>query len=419
MALIRWLGRNLSTMLLSFILAVIVWGSAVTSADPNEERSYQIPIEIVGQDADVEILSPPLSSFSLTLYAPRSILEKLDEDLDTLLQAWVDLSGLEPGTHTLTVVYVIDENIRPMRLEEVSPKSVEISLERLISQTFPIQTQIQGQPALGYQQGLTTWSDQEVTASGHISKVQKVVSVEATLDIDGATENIEKTITLIARDATGNLVPGVKLSPDRITVSQAITLRGGYRNMVVKVVTSGQVAEGYRQTNITVSPPNIMVFSADPAMIDQLPGYIETEVLDLTGTIDDIETILALNLPDSVSVIGDPNVLVQVGVAAIEGSIKVIRQVEVIGIFPDLEATVSPSSVEVIIYGPIPTLQKLTEVDVRVVVDLTGLDEGVYPLQPDVIILPDQVRLQVISPEIVEVGITPAKPGVPTPTQAP
>ena len=258
-----------------------------------------------------------------------------------------------------------------------------------------------------------------MTASGHISKVQKVVSVEATLDIDGATENIEKTITLIARDATGNLVPGVKLSPDRITVSQAITLRGGYRNMVVKVVTSGQVAEGYRQTNITVSPPNIMVFSADPAMIDQLPGYIETEVLDLTGTIDDIETILALNLPDSVSVIGDPNVLVQVGVAAIEGSIKVTRQVEVIGIFPDLDATVSPSSVEVIIYGPIPTLQKLTEVDVRVVVDLTGLDEGVYPLQPDVIILPDQVRLQVISPEIVEVGITPAKPGVPTPTQAP
>ena len=189
--------------------------------------------------------------------------------------------------------------------------------------------------------------------------------------------------------------------------------------MVVKVVTSGQVAEGYRQTNITVSPPNVMVFSADPAMINKLPGYIETQVLDLTGTIDDIETVLALNLPEGVSVIGDPNVLVQVGIAAIEGSINITRQVEVIGIIPDLAATVSPDSVEVIIYGPIPTLQKLTNVDVRVVVDLTGLEAGLHSLQPDVIILPDQIRLQVISPETLEVEIVGVELENPIPTSTP
>jgi archaellum component FlaG (FlaF/FlaG flagellin family) len=156
-------------------------------------------------------------------------------------------------------------------------------------------------------------------------------------------------------------------------------------------------------------------------MINQLPGYIETNVLDLTGTVDDIETVLALNLPEGISVIGDPNVLVQVGVAAIEGSINITRRVEVIGIFPDLAASVAPDSVEVIIYGPIPTLQTLTEVDVRVVVDLTGLEEGTYPLQPEVIILPDQIRLQVISPETLEVEITKAAQASPdiTPTPAP
>lgn len=415
MGLIRWLGRNLSTMLLSFVLAIIVWGSAVTSADPNQERSYLIPIQIVGLDADVEILSDTLEPLSLTLFGPNSILDQIDKDPDSL-QAWVDLSGLKQGTHTLPVQYVMPADIRPLRLLETEPSTVEITLERLISQVLPIQTEVKGQPALGYQQEAVSWSDLEVTVSGHLSKVQQVVSINASLNIEGANEDIEKTISLIPRDANGNLVSGVSLTPDRITVKQTITLRGGYRNMVVKVVTSGQVAEGYRQTNITVSPPNVMVFSTDPAMINQLPGYIETNILDLTGAVDDIETVLALNLPEGVSVIGDPNVLVQVGVAAIEGSINITRRVEIIGIFPDLSAKVYPDNVEVIIYGPIPTLQTLTDVDVRVVVDLTGLGEGVYPLQPDVIILPDQIRLQVISPEILEVEITSAESLNPTPT---
>ena len=418
MKAIRWFGRNLGTLLLSFILAIIVWGSAVTFADPNDERTYQIPIDILGKDADVEILSDELEQLSLTLLGPTSILDQIDETPD-LLQAWVDLSGLKQGTHTLSVQYVMPADIRPLRMVEVTPLSVEVSLERLVSEVLPIQTAVKGEPALGYQKGDTTWSDLEVSVYGYLSRVQEVESVEVTLDIDGANEDIERTMTLIPRDSEGNLVPGITLTPNQITVTQTITLRGGYRNMVVKVVTSGQVAEGYRQTNITVSPPNILVFSADPVMIDNLPGYIETNVLDLTGTIDDVETILPLNLPDGVSVIGDPNVLVQVGVAAIEGSQNITRQVEVIGILPDLTATVSPDSVEVIVYGPIPTLQELTNVDVRVVVDLTGLEEGLYSIQPDVIILPDQIRLQVISPETLEVEITRVEPGSETATPTP
>ena len=35
---LRWLAKNLATLLLAFILALIVWVSAVTSADPNEQH---------------------------------------------------------------------------------------------------------------------------------------------------------------------------------------------------------------------------------------------------------------------------------------------------------------------------------------------------------------------------------------------
>jgi YbbR domain-containing protein len=418
MRLLRWLGLNIGTLLLSFVLAVIVWGSAVTSADPNEERTYAIPIEVVGQETNIEILSDIPEQLLMTFYAPRSILDNLNEEAGEL-RAWFDLSGLQRGSHTLNLQYLTPTDMRPLRLVGVSPKTVNVTLEELATITLPIQTEVLGTPGLGYQQGSTTWSDNEVKISGRLPDVQQVAGVDATLDIAGANEDIQTMVPLFPYDAEGNQVTGVTLTPNRISVSQKITLRGGYRNMVVKVVTTGQVAEGYRQTNITVSPPNVMVFSTDPTMIEGLPGYIETEELDLTGIVDDIETVLALNLPEGVSVVGDPNVLIQVGVAAIEGSINISRLVEVIGITPGLTATVAPDSVEVIVFGPIPTLQTLTDVDVRVVVDLTALEEGVYQLQPEVIILPDRISLQAISPESLEIEISVAELGTPTPTPVP
>ena len=353
----------------------------------------------------------------LTLFAPSSNLDKISKQDDSL-SAWIDLSGLGEGIHTVPVQYQIPSDIRPIREVSATPNQAEIIIEELITATLPINTEIIGEPALGYQAETPQWSAEETTISGRSSLVGQVAYVEAVLDISGATETIEKTNVLVPRDSEGKFVQGVGLDPDRVSVIQPITLKGGYRNMVVKVVTIGQVADGHRQTHITVTPPNIMLFSADPALLDQLPGYVETETLDITDATDDIETVLTLNLLEGLSVIGDDHVLVMVGVAAIEGSVKISRDVEIIGLLPGLEAQVAPAQVDIIIAGPIPDLENMTPVDARVVIDLTGLEPGTYQLQPIVEILPESIYLQSISPETVEVIIQelPTPTVVPTPT---
>jgi YbbR domain-containing protein len=414
MRAIRWLGRNLSAFILAFILAIAVWISAVTAADPNQERTYNVLIEMLGQEANTEIIGTLPERMQLTLYAPRSNLDLLSKDNNTL-QAWIDLTGLQEGTYLVPVQYKIPANIRPVRFGSQTPKEIEIKIEAIITATIPILTEIRGTPSLGYQAETPQWDQTQTTISGRSSLVNQVAYTEAILDISGATESIAQTFVLIPRDADGKAIAGLQLNPEHVTVTQPITLMGGYRNMVVKVMTMGQVADGYRQTNITVTPPNVMVFSTDPALLDQLPGYVETEILDLTGATDDIETVLALNLSEGISVIGDNRVLVLVGVAAIEGSITLSLEVDVIGLLPGLYAQVAPTLVDVIVAGPIPDLENITPVDVRVVLDVTGLEIGTYQLQPTVDILPDHIYLQSISPESVEVTIQ----ELPTPTITP
>jgi YbbR domain-containing protein len=391
--------------------------SAVTSGDPNREATFEVPIEVIGLASDLEIISDVPASLSLTLVAPRSILDNISEELNTL-RAWVDLSDLGAGTHTVPVQYRLPAKFQPLRIVDSQPATAEITLEKLISKTMPIQTDVRGKPPLGYQAGTPTWSHDQVTVSGRASLVERVTEVKATLSITGAEDTLEQNVSLTAYDENGFVVSGVTLEPSNISVVQPINLKGGYRNMVVKVVTTGQVAEGYRQTSISVSPPNVMLFSADPTKIDDLPGFVETEPLDLSGAVDDIETSLSLNLPEGVSVIGDPNVLVQVGVAAMEGNLTVVRSVEAIGTLPQYEAKVAPENVEVILYGPIPVLDSLTETDVRVVVDVEDLEEGSHQLTPEVVVLPERVEVESVSPNTIEVEIVDAD-ATATPTTEP
>lgn len=408
----RWLVRNLSTLLLAFILALIVWVSAVTSADPNEAQTYQISMDTIGLDSDLRITSNPPERVNITLFAPRSILDQITNASGSL-QVWMDLSELGPGTHNVPIQYQVNSNFQPVRVESVEPVSVELTLELVTSESFPIQKEIIGEPTLGYQAGFPEWSHDEVTVSGRASFVDQVASVRTTLNINGVEETVERNLKLTAYDEAGRPISDVSLTPSEVTVVQPITLKGGYRNMVIKVVTEGQVADGFRQTSISVSPPNVMVFSEDPNLVDQMPGYVETMPLDISGAVDDIETGLPLNLPEGISIVGDPNVLVQVGIAAMEGNLKLIRVVEIIGVLPEYQASAAPQNVEVILFGPIPVLDSLTESDVRVKVDVTGLEMGIHQLEPELVIIPERVQAEAITPGTIEVEITEAESSTP------
>ncbi|MGB9586159.1 MAG: hypothetical protein ACPL7A_01920, partial [Anaerolineales bacterium] len=72
---VNWFRNNFSSLTLSLFLAIIVWVSAVISADPTIIRTYPqaIPLEIIGQDNQLVLLKPPPASISLTLKTPQSV----------------------------------------------------------------------------------------------------------------------------------------------------------------------------------------------------------------------------------------------------------------------------------------------------------------------------------------------------------
>ncbi len=403
---LRELSKNIPILLLAFALAVAVWISAVTSTDPTQQRIYPraVNVEIVGQDPGLVVTSEIPTTVNVTLRAPESIWNRLINEAIPV-KAVLDLSGLDAGEYDLNIQ--IQVGIRPVEIVSCNSCKVVLSMEKLVSQEMPIRLVETGELAVGYQAEDPVWEQKTTIVSGSESAMQEVKEVRAELDLSNADETISRAVSLTALNAEGLEVSGITLTPNRIDVSMTITQRGGYRNVVVKVSPSGQVASGFRVTNISVFPPTVTVFSEDPKLVDDLPGYVETEALDLTLAKDDLDLRLQLDLPPGVSIVGEQTVAVQVGIAAIEGSITLSdMKVEVEGLSDSLQAAISPEVVDVIISGPLPLLDTLTATSFKVVVDLTGEEAGTYQRVPTVEFDISDLRVESILPESIEIILT-------------
>jgi YbbR domain-containing protein len=418
MAAWRTITRYLPSLILAFILAVAVWITAVTASDPVEERVYPtpVPVEIIGQDPGLVITSDTPAPVTVTLSAPRSIWDNSTSQ-PIVIRALADLSGLKAGKFDVAIQ--IDVGTRLAEVVSYTPRSFTITLELLETRNLVIQVNRHGEPAVGFQADPPTLSQATVAVSGPKSVVDRVNQVLIDDDLTGATESSNRLIALQPVDANQNTVTGVTLSPDKVTLSQSIAQRGGYRNVVVKVIVAGTVATGYRLTNITVSPPAVTVFSSNPQLVADLPGYIETTMLNLNNIKQDYDTRLSINLPSGISVVGDSTVLVQVGVAAIQGSLTFTNNtVEIDGLPDGMIASISPETVDVILSGPLPLLDTLRSENLRVYVDLSNVTKvGNYQRAPQVEIRVSDLSVESILPESVEVTVTVAP--TPTPTVTP
>ncbi|HEY9076565.1 MAG TPA: CdaR family protein [Anaerolineaceae bacterium] len=419
MNILRRVWKMLPTFLLSLALAVAVWVSAIIESDPMQERIYPRPIaiELIGQDPALILTNGSLSNLNLTINAPQSIWIRLNNG-EIPIRAVVDLAGLPAGTHSLPVQVQI--GVQPVRIVAYSPRTVDIVLEPLITRAFPVVLTRRGEPAIGFTADPPILSQNTVSISGPESIVRKVKNARVMLDITRATENIQRVISVQAIDMNDAVVEGITISPDRLTVEQGITQLGGYRTVVVKVAVTGLVANGYRLTTIYATPPTVTLFSSDPSLVSNLPGYVETANLSLSGAKDDLDVRLPLKLPPGISVVGESTVQVQVGIAAIEGSLTIPNiPVEITGTNPTFLYTLAPERVDVILSGPLPILDRLTVNDVRVVVDLSGLAAGKYQRIPQVKSLNPELKLEAFLPASVEVVITLAPTPTPTPTVNP
>lgn len=431
--MIRWLRANVGNMILSIVLAVLVWMVAVQQAYPDLERPFTTPIPVVPQNQPVGMIvyAESARTVQVTLSAPQSSWDVLTPDR---IAATIDLGQQPSGTLELPVHVTVAD--RFARVTKVEPSMIKLKLEPIATTSLTATINVVGDPALGYSAKAVETSPPTITLRGPASLVQLVVSASGQMSIQDARATVSQTVALLPRGADGQTVSNVTLTPSMTLAIVPVQQLGGFRDLAVKIDLRGNPASGYSIANVSVNPQIATVFGS-PTTLDALPGFISTEPVSVTNATADLNQRVKLDLPPGVSMLGDPFVQVNVRIDAIESSLKVQRAPAAQGLQPGLEARLSPELIDVIVSGPVPILDTLRADDVQVILNLLNLDIGTYQLTPDVSVpngltvvsvLPASIQVvisEAITPTTTITGTTvitsgsPITPFSPLPTSAP
>jgi len=409
---LRQLLNNLGSVILALLLAFAIWIAATLQADPfTREEVANIPITLQHQPASTVLFNQNRVSdrVSVEVRAPQSVLAGLKPS-DFI--AIMDLAGVQPGTPTPVTVQVTTTQ-EAIRIEAINPdrQIIHLELERTI--TMPVQIQVHGQVAIGYQASPPQILPDQVSLFGPEPYLASVVSVTGSIDIEGARQNVSERVALTPLDANGRAVTGLQLTPKQVEVRVDVRRRVGYKPDVEVIPDlRGKPAAGYRQ-GIVLIDPSTVTLQGPPSLLDKLPGFVETLPISITDATGNLSLRTALTLPTGIAAVGSNLVTVFVEILPIQSSRTMTGTVEIQGLRSGWLATPSPPAVEVILEGPDPRLAELKPHTLRIVVNLYGYALGVYRIRPEVVV-PEGITVLSVIPETIEVEIKPAP--VPTPT---
>jgi len=418
---------TLGTILLSLVLAVIVWVNAIYQVDKPSEDWFpeMIHIEFINVPAGLALRNEPQDYVKIRLKAFQSSWDSLTT---SSFRAVADWSGLAEGTSPVTVKVTCSDNT--VTIAGTQPETIYVQLERTIKAALEVTVNIEDldKVPIGYAVDTPEVTPRFVSVEGPFSLVEQVESVVATLSLADQRDPVTTTLQLQALDGEGAVVSGVQLSPAQVAISVDIEQKLNYREVAVRGAISGQPARGYYVSSVEVEPATLTVVGA-PAVIAEMSGLVSTlGEIDVSGETRMLAQRLPLDLPEGVSTEdGRTDVLVTVGIDAIMSGMTVEVPLKMRKIQDGLQGKLSVSTIDVYLTGPAVLLDELQVDLLEAYVDLSGLGVGQHQVTPVVNILVQQneeladVVINSVSPAYVAVDIVelPTPTPTPTPTETP
>jgi YbbR domain-containing protein len=317
----------------------------------------------------------------------------------------VDLDGLAVGKYQLPV------EVRPLpsrglRIEEVLPPKIDVTLTLLVSKSVPLVVDVEGDPPSGFTMGAAVAEDATVTVAGPRDKVDLVQQVVASLDVTGRTESVDQAVRLEARDDRGNLVQGVALTltPAITNVSMEIRQVSFTRALAVIPDVVGTPASGYNVAGLSVDPATVTV--SGPKSFIEGTEFIRTKPVSVDGKDKDVVKTVSLDLPAGVEVrvIGGSNVTVTVKITPAQSEATFGVPVRATNLGGGLSISGALPTVRVTVAGPLPTLLDLSPDDIVASVDLKDKKEGSHRLKV-MVTVPSGLEMRAVSPQEIEVSL--------------
>ena len=422
----RKITDNIPLKIMSVAVAVVVWLIVVNIDNPVGTNYYTLTnVELINKeyvessDTIGKMCMPEekQDSIRIAITTNKKIRDKIkvsDITATADLQKAVSLDTnpvMVPITVTCSVPGVTPNDIK------VTPQNLSVNLDEKETQEFVVNvSRGDTKPGKDYEVGSLTANPEKVRITGPKSLVNKIDKVNATISLDGNTQDFTQDVNLTIIDKNQEALSDSEMNSLRIENNAKVSVTARLWKIRQGVGISagyvGSPASGYQVGTVTTVPDTISVAGSTEGLETLTQNdntiTIPADSIDISGESRDVERKISLKdlLPDNVKLTSDSSEDVWVTVSILpEGSREFTlstKDIEVKNKPDDLQVTFETAQIEIRIKSDTEDLDDLnTETDIKASIDLKGKEEGNYKV-PVTLSLPDGYEtVENVSTEVV------------------
>lgn len=422
----RKITDNIPLKIMSVAVAVVVWLIVVNIDNPVGTNYYTLTnVELINKeyvessDTIGKMCMPEekQDSIRIAITTNKKIRDKIkvsDITATADLQQAVSLDTnpvMVPITVTCSVPGVTPNDIK------VTPQNLSVNLDEKETQEFVVNvSRGDTKPGKDYEVGSLTANPEKVRITGPKSLVNKIDKVNATISLDGNTQDFTQDVNLTIIDKNQEALSDSEMNSLRIENNAKVSVTAKLWKIRQGVGISagyvGSPASGYQVGTVTTVPDTISVAGSTEGLETLTQNdntiTIPADSIDISGESRDVERKISLKdlLPDNVKLTSDSSEDVWVTVSILpEGSREFTlstKDIEVKNKPDDLQVTFETAQIEIRIKSDTEDQDDLnTETDIKASIDLKGKEEGNYKV-PVTLSLPDGYEtVENVSTEVV------------------
>lgn len=381
----KWLRNPNVVRIVALLLSILLWfvvhmeGQQNPSQTGWTERSTskeieQVGIEVVGLDESrYELLAIEPTQVRIRVSGLPNVLSRVTTQT---ARVQLDLTNAASGVQQIQ----LKPAGFPEQVEvEIFPEAVMVTLEEKLMREMPVDIRVTGQPAGGFVVGTPTVQPNRVYVTMRESAIDQIAAVRGTVDVSGADTLVRKQIRLFAYNEDGERMEAV-LEPSVVEVEVPVTHPG--RTMPLQILLTGEPAPGYSVASVEQTPLEVVVFGNEQ-VLSWLEFYYGGSV-DIASLSTDVSVPITLPKINGVSQVEPETAQVDVRIVpATRAAVEGVR-LNPSGVRPDLEAVIRDPAegvMTVMLEGAPETLAGIGPEDIDVIVDVSGLPEGIHEVE--------------------------------------
>ena len=372
MKVLKIIFKNWPAKIVCFLFAIIIWIYVGIGQTKTANFPGGIPLQINNVSQGLVAITDT-TRVTVKVVAEQNTWKKLSADS---FNAYVDLNGLPEGTHEVKVNVTV--SLANVQIVETDPAKILVSLEPRIEKEVPVVALISGKAGEGLVAGQWQSNPSKVNVSGARSVINSLLEATAKIQLDGQTSDFKTMTKLVGLDSQGKEISNLIFTPSEVIVNISIVKASNVKTVGIKVVITGNPADGFWITKIETDPATVTV-AASEQMITRVE-YVETEPVNIFNLSKNKTVEVALKPAGGVAILDNiSQVKVNIFVAKSQTTKEIEAGFRWQGLADNFFVSlVEPTTVKVVVGGPQDSLASLTSGDISIIVDLSNLSPGTH-----------------------------------------